>query len=120
MLQRSSTVVNSAPRSSLIFDVRRPSGPFRHVCAPLRASAEDSDLITGLVGKIFGQSALDDRNPFGIKRMDWSQASAGVLVCWCAGVLVCPGTHGDAMRHAGPCMHPDESMWWGGPCRSRT
>lgn len=34
---------------------------------------EETDLVTRVVGKIFGQEVLEDRAPFGVKRMDWSQ-----------------------------------------------
>eukprot|EP00877_Chromochloris_zofingiensis_P009355 jgi/Chrzof1/4673/Cz14g22100.t1 len=38
-----------------------------------RAQEEETDLVTRWVGKIFGKAALEDRTPFGLKRMDWSQ-----------------------------------------------
>eukprot|EP00775_Hariotina_reticulata_P011277 gene11276-11426_t len=34
---------------------------------------EEYDVVTRWVGKIFGQSAIEDKNPMGLKRMDWSQ-----------------------------------------------
>lgn len=37
---------------------------------PMRAASDDQpDLVTQWYGKIFGQKALDDRNPFGMKRL---------------------------------------------------
>lgn len=46
-----------------------------------RASAEkpgeeEQDLVTRWVGKIFGKAAVEDRTPFGLKRMDWDQVGA--------------------------------------------
>lgn len=50
-----------------------------------KGKEEDTDLVTRLVGKVFGQQALDDRNPFGLKRMDWDKvrsSCAAAQVLW--------------------------------------
>lgn len=43
--------------------------------APTRAKqegAEEYDVVTRMVEKLFGKAVVEDANPFGLKRMDWS------------------------------------------------
>jgi hypothetical protein len=41
---------------------------------PPSASEGEPDLVSRWYGRIFGQKALDDRNPFGMKRLDADEA----------------------------------------------
>jgi len=58
-------------RQALPASVKAPRSHRRaHV---LVRAQEETDLVTRVVGKIFGQQVLEDKAPFGMKRMDWSQ-----------------------------------------------
>lgn len=83
-MQRSSLSRGSACGSQLQHP--RPVCPSLSTCSTTqrrtsvlaRASAdkpkeEEQDLVTRWVGKIFGKAAVEDRTPFGLKRMDWDQ-----------------------------------------------
>ncbi|KAL6765096.1 hypothetical protein V8C86DRAFT_2461198 [Haematococcus lacustris] len=60
---------------------RRHRGTWQHIECPrhrsrrtlLQAGGDSDDIVTTIVGKIFGQKALEDRTPFGMARMDWSK-----------------------------------------------
>ncbi|KAI8471661.1 MAG: hypothetical protein J3K34DRAFT_416367 [Monoraphidium minutum] len=41
--------------------------------AQKKEEVQEYDLVTRIVGKLFGQAVVEDKNPFGLKRMDWSQ-----------------------------------------------
>lgn len=43
------------------------------MCRAKKESQEEYDLVTRWVGKIFGKAAVEDKEPMGLKRMDWSQ-----------------------------------------------
>ncbi|KAJ9526552.1 hypothetical protein QJQ45_017680 [Haematococcus lacustris] len=59
----------------------RHRGTWQHIECPrhrsrrtlLQAGGDSDDIVTTIVGKIFGQKALEDRTPFGMARMDWSK-----------------------------------------------
>eukprot|EP00882_Tetradesmus_deserticola_P017578 GHRQ01018830.1.p2 GENE.GHRQ01018830.1~~GHRQ01018830.1.p2 ORF type:complete len:241 (+),score=65.70 GHRQ01018830.1:812-1534(+) len=37
-----------------------------------KQDSEEYDLVTRMVGKLFGKAVVEDQSPFGLKRMDWS------------------------------------------------
>eukprot|EP00879_Flechtneria_rotunda_P005218 GHRR01005501.1.p1 GENE.GHRR01005501.1~~GHRR01005501.1.p1 ORF type:complete len:310 (+),score=72.49 GHRR01005501.1:1280-2209(+) len=76
--QQQCSSVSSTPHLQLAGVINVPFAAWHSSRRPAtqlnaKQNQEEFDIVTRWVGKLFGQAVIEDKEPFGLKRMDWSQ-----------------------------------------------